>query len=157
MNNDEFFLSRAIQLAAESVADGQGGPFGAVVVRDGTIIGEGSNRVVPNNDPTAHAEVMAIRAACAVAGTFHLNGCILYASSEPCPMCLSAAYWARVDRIVFANARGEAAAAGFCDDELYCELRLPHTERKIPTEHLPLPGADLPLRAWRSAPGRIPY
>lgn len=157
MNNDEFFLTRSIQLAAESIANGQGGPFGAVVVRDGKIVGEGSNRVVPDNDPTAHAEVIAIRAACAALGSFHLTGCTLYASSEPCPMCLSAAYWARIDRIVFANTRAEAAAIGFCDDELYCELRLPHAERSVPTEHLPLPGADAPLRAWRNSPGHIPY
>ena len=156
MNNDEAFLARAVHLAAESITRG-GGPFGAVVVRDGRIVGEGSNSVIRDKDPTAHAEMIAIRAACAALGNFHLTGCTLYASSEPCPMCLSAAYWARVDRIVFANPRDEAAAIGFCDDQLYCELCLPHDERSVPTEHLPLPGADEPLKAWRQSPDRVPY
>lgn len=156
MDKDEAFLARAVRLAAESITQG-GGPFGAVVVHDGTIVGEGSNRVVPDHDPTAHAEVLAIRAACTSLGNFHLAGCTLYASSEPCPMCLSAAYWARIDRIVFANTRAEAAAAGFCDDELYGELRLPHGQRSVPTQHLPLPGADEPLKRWRNSPDHIPY
>ena len=157
MNNDVFFISRAVQLAAESVADGSGGPFGAVVVRAGKIVGEGRNQVVPTRDPTAHAEVMAIRAACAVLDSFHLTGCTLYASSEPCPMCLSAAYWARVDRIVFANPRAAAAAIGFCDDELYAELRLPHAERRLETVQLPVPGADEPLLRWYRNPAKSRY
>ncbi|HEX6734447.1 MAG TPA: nucleoside deaminase, partial [Azonexus sp.] len=121
------------------------------------IIGEGWNRVVGSKDPTAHAEIAAIRMACAALDCFHLTGCTLYASSEPCPMCLSAAYWARVDRIVFANSRAEAAAIGFCDDELYCELKRALPERQIPTEHRPLPGAFEPLREWVANPRRTPY
>ncbi len=156
MNNDEIFLRRAIDLATESVAR-QGGPFGAVVVFEGRIVGEGGNRVVPANDPTAHAEMEAIRAAGAALGRFHLTGCVLYASSEPCPMCLAAAYWARVDRIVFANSRAEAAAIGFCDDDLYCELALPHAKRSVPIAHLPLAGADEPLKRWRDSPDKVPY
>lgn len=145
---DEFFLRRAVALAQANVADGDGGPFGAVIVKDGRIVAEGHNRVVIDKDPTAHAEMVAIRAACRQMQHYHLEGCTLYASSEPCPMCLAAAYWARVDRIVFANTREQATAIGFCDDELYCQLNLPTTHRSIPTQHLALPDADQPLRAW---------
>jgi len=131
MNPDDIFLARAIELARQGSQQGDGGPFGAVIVHDGKIIGESWNRVVGSKDPTAHAEIAAIRMACATLGHFHLTDCTLYASSEPCPMCLSAAYWARIERIVFANSRAEAAAIGFCDDELYDELnprlrRTPH-------------------------------
>lgn len=157
MNNDIIFLTRAVELATANIASGHGGPFGAVIVFGDKIVGEGCNRVVPNNDPTAHAEVEAIRAACATLGRFHLTGCVLYASSEPCPMCLAAAYWARVDRIVFANTRDQAAAIGFCDDDLYCELGLPHAARSVPIAHLPLPGADEPLKRWRDSPDHVPY
>ena len=157
MNNDELFLQIAIDLALKSVDSGDGGPFGAVIVRDGKIISQGWNRVVISNDPTAHAEVMAIRAACAAANNFHLPGATLYASSEPCPMCLSAAYWARIERIVFANSRAEAAAIGFCDDELYSELNRHFSARSIVMEHRPTPGALLPLEQWAANPGRIPY
>ena len=154
---DEKFLQRAVDLAQANVTLGEGGPFGALIVQDGQIIAEGWNRVVASHDPTAHAEIVVIRAACAKLGRFHLQDCVLYASSEPCPMCLSAAYWARVQRIVFANTRDEAAAIGFCDDELYCELRLPHAERSVPTRHLPLAGADRPLRTWFDNPRHIDY
>ncbi|MBS1188704.1 MAG: Cytidine/deoxycytidylate deaminase, zinc-binding region [Rhodocyclaceae bacterium] len=154
---DEIFLQRAIELAHASVSGGDGGPFGAVVVKDGEIIGEGRNRVIGSNDPTAHAEIAAIRSACARLGRFHLADCVLYASSEPCPMCLSAAYWARLQRIVFANTRDQAAAIGFCDDALYDELRLPHAARSVPTCHLPIPGAAEPLRRWHENPGRTAY
>lgn len=154
---DETFLQHAVDLAYASIPRGEGGPFGAVIVRDGEIIAEGWNRVIATNDPTAHAEVIAIRAACARLGRFHLEDCVLYASSEPCPMCLSAAYWARLQRIVFANTREQAAAIGFSDDELYSELCLPHHARSVPTRHLPLPGAAEPLRLWYENPGRISY
>lgn len=157
MNNDERFLARAVELAATGSAAGDGGPFGAVVVRDGQIVGEGWNRVVANRDPTAHAEVNAIRAACSTLASFHLTGCTLYASSEPCPMCLAAAYWARIGRIVFANSRAEAAAIGFCDDELYCELNREPAARRVVMEHLPLPGALEPLRRWAANPRRVDY
>ena len=155
--SDDFFLSRAIELASQGSELGEGGPFGAVIVKDGKIIAEGWNRVVASRDPTAHAEIGAIRTACAAIDHFHLPGCTLYASSEPCPMCLSAAYWARIERIVFANSRAEAAAIGFCDDDLYCELTRDFPARHILTEHRPLANALLPLQRWAANPGRIPY
>lgn len=157
MHEDDPFLARALALAQRNVEIGHGGPFGAVVVHAGRIIGEGWNQVLHLNDPTAHAEVQAIRAACTAVGSFHLPEATLYASSEPCPMCMAAIYWARIGRVVFANSRREAAAIGFCDDELYCELSLPLAERSIRMEHRPLPGALDPLRAWSASPGRRLY
>ncbi len=157
MNADDLFLARAVELAQKGSELGEGGPFGAVIVREGKIVGEDWNRVVARHDPTAHAEIGAIRAACATAGSFHLPGATLYASSEPCPMCLAAAYWARIERIVFANSRAEAAAIGFCDDELYCELGRHISARSIVTEHRPLPGSLLPLQTWAGNPARISY
>jgi len=157
MNLDYQFLTRAIELARQGSASGEGGPFGAVIVRDGQIIAEGWNRVVASHDPTAHAEISAIRTACASANSFHLHGCTLYASSEPCPMCLSAAYWAHIDRIVFANSRAEAAAIGFCDDALYSELNRHFSARSIVMEHHPMPGSLAPLERWAADPGRVPY
>ncbi|HZX33114.1 MAG TPA: nucleoside deaminase [Rhodocyclaceae bacterium] len=154
---DEIFLQRAIDLALANVSRCDGGPFGAVIVLNGEIVAEGWNQVISTNDPTAHAEIVAIRAACKKLERFHLADCILYASSEPCPMCLSAAYWARVQRIVFANTRDQAAAIGFSDDELYGELCRPHEARTVPTRHLPLPGATEPLRLWHENPCRIAY
>lgn len=157
MNTDDFFLARALELALKGSDRCEGGPFGAVIVRAGKIVAEGWNRVVVSGDPTAHAEIGAIRSACATLGHFHLTGCTLYASSEPCPMCLSAAYWARIERIVFANSRAEAAAIGFCDDELYCELGRHFSARRIVMEHRPLPDSLKPLRCWVANPGRTPY
>jgi len=157
MNPDTQFLARAIELARQGSESGAGGPFGAVIVRDGQIIAEGWNGVVASHDPTAHAEISAIRDACDAMKNFHLDGCTLYASSEPCPMCLSAAYWARVERIVFANSRAEAAAIGFCDDELYSELSHHFSERRIVMEHRPTPGALAPMERWAANPGRIIY
>lgn len=157
MHSDDIFLERAIELARLGSQAGDGGPFGAVIVRAGTIIGEGWNQVVTSHDPTAHAEVSAIRAACATVGHFHLPGSILYASSEPCPMCLAAAYWARVDRIVFANSRLEAAAIGFCDDDLYEELNRPHVTRRILMEHHPNAEALAVMAQWAADPTRVPY
>ena len=157
MTQDDRFLARAIELAATGSRRGDGGPFGAVIVRDGEIIAEGWNRVVASHDTTAHAEIAAIRDACQRLGQFHLPGAVLYASSEPCPMCLSAAYWARIERIVFANSRAEAAAIGFCDDELYAELGKHLQERRIRMEHLPLPEALQPLNDWLANPLRRDY
>ena len=157
MHDDDYFLARAIELASRGSENGEGGPFGAVIVRDSKIIAEGWNRVIANHDPTAHAEINAIRAACSESGHFHLTGCTLYASSEPCPMCLSAAYWARIERIVFANARAEAAAIGFCDDELYDELSRPFNARHIIMEHRPLAGSHAPLAHWSAKPDRVRY
>jgi len=152
MNPDDMFLRRAIELARQGSERGDGGPFGAVLVRDGKIIAEGWNRVVASLDPTAHAEIGAIRTACATIGSFHLPNTTLYASSEPCPMCLSAAYWAHIQRIVFSNPRSVAAEAGFCDDALYQELRLSHDLRTIPTTHLSLPGAEDVFKRWQQNP-----
>ena len=115
-------MRRAIELAVEGMRANQGGPFGAVVVRDGVIVGEGFNRVLGTNDPTAHAEIQAIRAASSKLGTFELRGCELYTSCEPCPMCLAAAYWARVERVHYACERSDAARAGFDDSFLYDEI-----------------------------------
>ncbi len=155
--SDDFFLHRAVELARSGSESGQGGPFGAVIVQNGKIIAEGWNRVVASHDPTAHAEISAIRTACLAVGQFHLTGCTLYASSEPCPMCLSAAYWARISRIVFANSRSEAAAIGFCDDELYDELNRHFSHRSIVMEHLPLPDALTPMLNWAKNPAKVPY
>ena len=157
MNNDLIFLSRAIELALKSAQSGDGGPFGAVIVRDGKVISEGWNQVIKTCDPTAHAEVMAIRAACNALNSFHLPNTTLYTSSEPCPMCLSAAYWARIERIVFANSRAEAAAIGFCDDDLYEELNRHFSARSIVMEHHPLPEALLPMQHWFSKTDRRNY
>ena len=157
MPQDAEFLARAVELARLGSDSGDGGPFGAVIVRDGKILAEGWNRVIVSHDPTAHAEINAIRDACQLTGHFHLAGCTLYASSEPCPMCLSAAYWARIERIVFANTRAEAAAIGFCDDMLYDELQRHFGQRSIRMEHLPLADADAPLRRWAAKPGHRIY
>jgi tRNA(Arg) A34 adenosine deaminase TadA len=155
--NDDRFLARSVELALRGSELGEGGPFGAVIVHAGKIIGEAWNRVVASRDPTAHAEIMAIRAACAAVDNFHLPDSTLYASSEPCPMCLAAAYWARIGRIVFANSRAEAAAIGFCDDELYRELNRHSAARSIAMVHRPLPDALLPLQRWAGNPDRTPY
>lgn len=157
MHPDDTFLSRAIELARLGSHRGDGGPFGAVVVHQGKIIAESWNRVVATVDPTAHAEIAAIRSACLHLGQYHLNDCTLYASSEPCPMCLSAAYWAHIDRIVFANRRCDAAAVGFCDDELYDELQRDFAHRRIAMEHRPQAGARDVMTEWLADPERRPY
>lgn len=130
---DEHYLREAIALARQGMERNDGGPFGCVIVKDGEVIGRGNNRVTSSNDPTAHAEVVAIREACQKLGSFQLNGCTLYTSCEPCPMCLGAIYWARPDRIVFAATREDAATAGFDDQLIYDELPLPTEQRRIPT------------------------
>jgi tRNA(Arg) A34 adenosine deaminase TadA len=154
---DRSFLRRAVALARERMLAGAGGPFGAVVVRDGAVIAEGTNLVTSTNDPTAHAEVVAIRQAAAGLGRFSLEGCVLYSSCEPCPMCLGAVYWARLDRLVFASTRHDAQNGGFDDASIYHELVLPHDRRRLPTDHLPLPEADALLREWLTFPARVPY
>ena len=154
---DEVFLARAVELARSGSEQGNGGPFGALIVRDGIVLAEAWNRVVIDNDPTAHAEINAIRATSQKTGQFHLTGCTLYTSSEPCPMCLAAAYWAKIERIVFANSRAEAAAIGFCDDWLYDELLKPIPTRLITMEHLPLEQSRTVMQAWSNNPRRIPY
>lgn len=133
---DEYFLKQAISLARAGMNAGKGGPFGAIVVKDGKIIGQGSNEVLLSNDPTAHAEVVAIRNACQHLGHFQLNDCTLYTSCEPCPMCLGAIYWARPSRIVFAADHADAAEAGFDDQFIYEEIDKPRQSRRIPMHQL---------------------
>jgi guanine deaminase len=151
------FLRRAIALAKENVTSGKGGPFAAVVVRDGEIVGEGANSVTATNDPTAHGEVNAIRAACKALGTFTLAGCQLYTSCEPCPMCLAAAYWARIDAIFYGCCAADAARAGFDDAFLYDELRRKPAERKLPSTQLLGEEAWASFAAWIASPMKIEY
>lgn len=125
------FMREAIRLSREGMEGGHGGPFGAVIVKDGKIIGRGFNRVLSSNDPTAHAEVMAIREACAALNNFQLDGCTVYTSCEPCPMCMGAIYWARPQAVYYANTRADAAAIGFDDDFIYDELAVPMQDRKL--------------------------
>jgi guanine deaminase len=153
----ETYLLRAIQLAIETVNAGRGGPFGAVIVRDGQVLGEGQNRVLLDRDPTAHAEVVAIRTACAAVGSFALNGATLYSSCEPCPMCLAAAYWARIEQIVVAACGDDARAAGFDDVFIAKELALPHAERKLAWRQVPVEGAKLPFAMWLAKMDRVHY
>lgn len=129
-------MKKAIALSLQGMLANEGGPFGAVIVKDGIIIGEGNNQVTSTNDPTAHAEINAIRKACKSLNTFDLSGCEIYTSCEPCPMCLSAIYWARLDKINYACSRYDAAAIGFDDDFLYKEINLNAAQRKIPIEQL---------------------
>lgn len=129
-------MREAIRLSIENVESGRGGPFGAVVVKDGKIIARGTNEVTSTNDPTAHAEVVAIRNACKVLGTFQLDGCEIYTSCEPCPMCLGAIYWARPEKIYFANTKEDAAAIDFDDHFIYREIELPKEHRSLPTEQI---------------------
>ena len=151
------FMRRAVELSAERMREGAGGPFGAVIVKDGKVIAEGWNRVTSSNDPTAHAEVTAIRDACKALGTFSLAGCEIYTSCEPCPMCLSAIYWARLDRIYFANSREDAAAIGFDDEFLYREVPKPAEQRIIPTVRLALPEAAAVFTEWQAKPDKVRY
>jgi guanine deaminase len=151
------FMARAIQLSIENVYSGRGGPFGAVVVKDGVVIAEGSNQVTSTKDPTAHAEVVAIRAACRNLALFDLEGCEIYCSCEPCPMCLGAIYWARLSRIYFANADQDASKIGFDDSLIYRELALPHAERKIPMIQMMREEALEAFRAWQNKPDKIDY
>lgn len=151
------FMRRAIALSLEGVRAGHGGPFGAVVARDGRVLGEGNNRVLVDADPTAHAEVVAIRRACAETGDFRLTGATLYTSCEPCPMCLAAAYWSRVDGIVYAATRDDAAAVGFDDAFFYAELPLP-PERRSLTMRQALRDSALPvMKVWQDLEGKTPY
>jgi guanine deaminase len=151
------FMQRAIELAIENVRSGRGGPFGAVVVKGGTIIAEGANSVTTANDPTAHAEMTAIRAACRVLAGFQLAGCDIYTSCEPCPMCLGAIYWARPARVFFACTAGDAAAAGFDDSFIYQQLWLSPDQRKIPMAPLMREEALAAFRAWKDKSDKIPY
>jgi guanine deaminase len=153
----EEFMRRAIALALLNVRSGQGGPFAALVVKDGRIIAEGANSVTATNDPTAHAEVVAIRAACRALGSFQLDGCELYTSCEPCPMCLGAIYWARPARIFYAATAQDAAAAGFDDAFIYDELKHPPEGRRIPMRQMLTAESLAVFAAWRAQSEKKPY
>ena len=150
-------MARAIEIALEGVRSNQGGPFGAVVVKGGTIIGEGCNSVLATNDPTAHAEIVAIRAASAHLGSFQLRGCELWTTCEPCPMCLAAAYWARIDKVHYACASADAARAGFDDRVVYEELARAHGERTLPMAQIMRDEALGTFQAWLDKADRIAY
>jgi tRNA(Arg) A34 adenosine deaminase TadA len=151
------FMQEAIRLSIENVRSGNGGPFGCVIVKNGKIIARGINAVTSSNDPTAHAEVVAIRSACASLKTFQLTGCEIYSSCEPCPMCLGAIYWARPDKLYFAGGRHDAAEAGFDDDFLYQELPKPAADRTIPTEQLMREEALAAFRNWMQKKDKVQY
>lgn len=151
------FMRMAIDLALENVRSGGGGPFAAVVVKDGAVVASGVNRVTSTNDPTAHAEVTAIREACRKLGNFQLIGCEIYSTCEPCPMCLGAIYWARPARVYFAATRADAAAAGFDDSLIYDEISRPIGERRIPMQELLRDEALTIFEAWNRSERRIPY
>lgn len=156
-DRDLRLLRRAVELSRERMLDGAGGPFGAVVARGGEIVGEGWNRVTSAMDPTAHAEVVAIRAACERLGRFELSGLAIYSSCEPCPMCLAAIYWARLDRLVYANTRAEAAAIGFDDARFYTQIALPLAEQTLPVERLELAEARAVFALWQAKADKIAY
>lgn len=149
-------MQRAIDLAVENVRNG-GGPFGAVIARGGEIVAEGVNRVTSQHDPTAHAEVQAIRKACSELNTFDLTGLDIYASCEPCPMCLGAIYWAHLDHLYFAGTKDDAARIGFDDAFIYKELPLPIHERKLPTEAMMNAEAQVPFVAWQEKDDKVEY
>ena len=150
-------MRRAIALALENVRFARGGPFAAVVAKDGSIIAEGANSVTTTNDPTAHAEIVAIRAACRILKTFQLAGCDLYTTCEPCPMCLGAIYWARPARVFYAGVAADAAAAGFDDAFIYEELRVDPAKRRIPMIPLLRDEALAVFSAWKLQPNKTPY
>lgn len=154
---DRRHLRRAVAISREKMLANAGGPFGAVIVRQGTILAEGWNEVTSKNDPTAHAEVVAIRRACEAVGEFSLTGATIYTSCEPCPMCLAAIYWARCERIVFANTRQDAARIGFDDDLLYREIPKPLGERELPIERIVLAEAKDVFDAWLIKADRVEY
>jgi guanine deaminase len=150
-------MRRAIALALENVRSGRGGPFAALVAKDGKVIGEGANSVTATNDPTAHAEIVAIRAACRALGTFQLTGCELYTTCEPCPMCLGAIYWARPARVFYAGAAADAADAGFDDAFIYDELQRPSESRRVPMIQLMREESLAIFAAWKQQPNRTEY
>ncbi len=154
---DPEFMRHAIRLAEEMMRANRGGPFGAVIVMDGRVIAEGCNKVTSDNDPTAHAEIVAIRAACAARGSFSLAGAEIYTSSEPCPMCLAAIYWARLDRVWYGNTRQDAALIGFDDDHIYRQIPLPIEDRSIAMARLLPDEAAATFREWDAKPDKVMY
>jgi guanine deaminase len=154
---EQYFLNEAITLSKEGMLQGKGGPFGCVIVKDDAIIGRGCNNVLSSNDPTAHAEIAAIREACKHLGSFQLTGCVVYASCEPCPMCLGAIYWARPTKVIYANTRTEAAAIQFDDAFIYEEIQADAAQRKIPFIHHPSLRAKEVFSTWATWEGRQLY
>jgi guanine deaminase len=154
---DKIFMKRAIALALENVESGRGGPFGAIIVKDGEVLAEAANCVTLTNDPTAHAEIMAIREACKKLRAFQLPGCEMYSSCEPCPMCMGAIYWVRLAGVYFASTAADAAKAGFDDSLIYQEIQRPYAERKIPMIQLMREESLAAFRAWEQKPGKIGY
>ena len=150
-------MQEAIRLSIENVTSGKGGPFGAVIVKDGQIIARGANEVTSSNDPTAHAEVVAIRNACKALGTFQLDGCVIYTSCEPCPMCLGAIYWARPDKMYFANTKKDAADILFDDQFIYDEIEIPYENRKLVTEQMMREEALEAFQLWSQSVKKIEY
>jgi tRNA(Arg) A34 adenosine deaminase TadA len=146
---DREYMELALSLAQRNMEERKGGPFGAVIVKDGEIIASGSNTVLQETDPTCHAEIVAIRKACEVTGEYHLEGCTLYSSCEPCPMCLGAIYWSRIDRLVFAAGKEDAAIAEFADEEIYEEFKKSLADRKIPTEQVMQQEARRIFEEWK--------
>ena len=157
MPADPRFMHRAIELARQGMNSGAGGPFGAVVVKEGAIIGEGYNRVVTANDPTAHGEVVAIREACKQLGSFSLEGCEIHTTGEPCPMCLGAIHWARIGRIYYGFSISDAATIGFDDREFYRQFSLPPSEREMPCEELVPEAARVLLGEYMALPDKVAY
>ena len=157
LKSPEYFMREAIRLSVQNVEQGSGGPFASVVVKDGIIIASGVNLVTTNNDPTAHAEITAIREACAALQTFQLDGCEIYCSCEPCPMCLGAIYWSRISKIYFANTKEDAAAIDFDDDFIYREIELPIVERKLQTIQLLRDEALVAFSKWEISPLKVKY
>jgi tRNA(Arg) A34 adenosine deaminase TadA len=154
---EQKFLERAIELSREGMRSGKGGPFGCVIVKDGKIIGEGWNQVATSNDPTAHAEVVAIRNACKTLNSFQLTGCDVYASCEPCPMCLGAIYWARPERVFYANTKEDAAAIHFDDQFIYDEIEKTDENRSIVFIHEPHLKAIEVFEEWKTMENKVEY
>jgi len=157
MQEHEKFMRMAIELSEQNVKEAIGGPFGAVIVRDGKVIAKSANKVVSQNDPTAHAEISAIRLACKETGNYNLQGCVIYTSCEPCPMCLGAIYWARLDAIYYGNTKIDAAAIGFDDHFIYQELELPMTERKLKITQLLRDEALPAFKLWQASGSKTDY
>lgn len=157
MTDHATFMRQAIALSRIHMNAGAGGPFGAVIVADGKVVGEGWNKVTSTNDPTAHAEVTAIRDACKRLARFDLRGTVLYTSCEPCPMCLAATYWARIDKVYYANEQADAAAINFDDAFLYRQLALPRERRSLVCEQILRDEALEVFRAWADKPDKVPY
>jgi len=155
--NNEKFMRMAIQLSEQNVEQGSGGPFGAVIVKEGMVIARSANKVVPQKDPTAHAEISAIRLACKELDTYNLEGCVIYTNCEPCPMCLGAIYWTRLDKIYYANTKADAAAIAFDDQLIYEEINRLPAERKLPAVQLLREEAQIAFKKWTASDANIGY